>query len=197
MQAWLRAAQTRPPDVPQLLVAAFARDFAKKFNITEADAAGLIVSTEAWYQGYITDYGSVFTLDEPTTIAMLAAQTAPVAESLIESNVPGIDVTVTPEQVAQFITAAIEIVEPDYAREIAKTMRFVEGNLRDNRIGIGCGGFAHDAEGSTVQEADGMTTPTEFSLGQNYPNPFNPSTTISFAMPCRWSGLSACLQYAG
>jgi hypothetical protein len=179
----VQAAQTRPPEVPQLLVAAFARDFARKFKIPEAEAAGLIVGTEAWYQGYMIDYGTVFTLDEPTTIAMLAAQTAPVAESLIESNVPGFDVTVTPEQVAQFITAAIAIVEPDYAREIARTMHFVERNLRDNNISDGCGGFAHDADGSTVQEADGLTTPTEFSLAQNYPNPFNPSTTISFALP--------------
>jgi hypothetical protein len=34
-----------------------------------------------------------------------------------------------------------------------------------------------------VVNADGILTPTQFSLGQNYPNPFNPSTKIEFSVP--------------
>jgi hypothetical protein len=181
----MAAAQTRPPEVPQLLAKVYASELAGFSGMSEADAAALIVATEKEYKKIITQYGLAFSLPEPRTIAMLAAQTAPVAEMLIEANVPipGFDVTVTPEQVAGFISAAIEVVEPDYARELAATMRFVERGLREHGIRPACPIFAHGADGAEVQADDAVTAPAEFSLGQNYPNPFNPSTTIAFALP--------------
>ena len=181
----MTAAQTRPPEVPLLLAKVYAADLAAFSGMPVADATACIIAAEKEYKTLITQYGMAFSLPEPQTIAMLAAQTAPVAEMLIEANVPvpNFDVTVTPEQVAGFIGAAIGVVEPDYAGEIAATMRFVERGLREHGIRPAHSIFAHGADGAGIQADDAATAPTEFSLGQNYPNPFNPSTTISFALP--------------
>jgi hypothetical protein len=179
----MAAAQTRPADVLQLLANTYAPDLSAYTGIPEADARALIIGAEKEYKTLITQYGLAFTLAEPKTIAMLAAQTAPVAEMMIEANVPGIDVTVTPEQVAEFIQAAIAVVEPDYRRELAATLRFVERNLRENGVRPAFFGFACDESEVPMQSVDAATAPEKFSLGQNYPNPFNPSTMISYAVP--------------
>ena len=179
----MAAAQTRPADVPQLLANTYGPELAAATGIPEADARALIIGAEKEYKTLITQYGLAFTLAEPKTIAMLAAQTAPVAEMLIESNVEGVDVTVTPEQVAGFLLAAIAVVEPDYKRELASTLRFVEHNLREHGVRPVFFGFACDEAGAQVQSEDAATAPDEFGLGQNYPNPFNPSTTISYTVP--------------
>jgi hypothetical protein len=179
----MAAAQTRPADVSQLLANTYGPEMAAARGIPEADARALIIGAEKEYKTLITQYGLAFTLAEPKTIAMLAAQTAPVAEMLIETNVPGIDVTVTPEQVAGFILAAIAVVEPDYRRELASTLRFVEHNLREHGVRPVFAGFACDESEVQIQSVEAATAPEEFSLGQNYPNPFNPSTTISYVLP--------------
>ncbi len=179
------AAQTRPAEVPHLLAAAYAEDLAAFAGIPVADASALIVGTEKEYKKLITQYGLAFSRPENQTIAILAAQTAPVAEMLIEANVPipGFDVTVTADQVAGFLSDAVALVEPDYAQELAATMRFVERGLRDHGIRPACPIFAYNADETSVREDDPVTMPAQFSLGQNYPNPFNPSTRISFVLP--------------
>lgn len=178
----MAAAQTRSADVPQLLATTYAPGLAAAAGMSEADARALIIGAEKEYKTIITQYGLAFTLAEPKTIAMLAEQTAPVAERLIEANV-GVDVTVAPEQVAGFIQAAIAVVEPDYKRELAATLRFVERNMREHGVRPVFFGFACDENGVEVQSTNAVTAPEELSLGQNYPNPFNPSTTISYAVP--------------
>jgi hypothetical protein len=143
----------------------------------------LITGAEGEYKTLITQYGMAFTLAEPKTIALLAAQTAPVAEMMIEANVEGIDVTVTTAQVAGFIQEAIAVVEPDYRHELASTLRLVEHNMRQNGVRPVFIGFACDEEAASTQMANVATAPEEFTLGQNYPNPFNPTTMISYAVP--------------
>ncbi|CAG0927779.1 hypothetical protein PLCT1_00499 [Planctomycetaceae bacterium] len=179
----MAAAQTRPADVPQLLATTYGPGLAAATGVSEAEARALIIGAENDYRTLITQYGLAFTLAEPKTIAMLAAQTAPVAEMLIEANVGGVDVTVTAEQVAGFIQAAITVVEPDYRRELAATLRFVERSMREHGVRPVFFGFACDENGGEVPSTDAATAPEEFSLGQNYPNPFNPSTTIAYAVP--------------
>jgi hypothetical protein len=176
------AAQTRPSETPILLANVYAPGLAAYSGMPEADARALIIAYENEYKTQMTQYGMAFTLPEAQTIAMLAGQTAPVAEMLIESNVPGIDVTVTAEQVAGFLQAAIGVVRPDYAPELSKTLRMVERNLRQHGVRPACGLFFAE-QGDPGVNADVATEPADFSLGQNYPNPFNPSTTISYALP--------------
>lgn len=176
------AAQLRPAETGKLLANVYAPGLAAYTGMPVDDARALVIGAEKDYRTAMTQYGLAFTLPEAKTIGMLAAQTAPIAEMLIESNVPGIDVTVTPEQVATFIRVALKVVEPDYARELAATMRFVEHNLRENGVRPACGIFLAE-DGTAGEVVDVATNPTDFSLGQNYPNPFNPSTTIAFALP--------------
>lgn len=178
------AASTRPADVPQLIADVYAADLAAASGIPVEDARALLIGAEREYKSVITQYGLAFTLPEERTIALLAGQTAPIAEMLIEANVPGLDVTVTAAQVEGFIRAAITVVEQDYARELAATLRYVERGLRQHHVTSASLLFALEEGGeASAEEEDVVTAPAAFSLDQNYPNPFNPSTTIAFALP--------------
>jgi hypothetical protein len=184
------AAKCRPANAGELLSAAYANDLATFTKTSVKDASAFIIGAEQEYQHYIIQYGMAFSLPEKQTIALLSAQTVPVAEMFIEAALagngfPGIDVTVTQEQVAGLINAAIQVVKPDYAKEVAKTLSFIEQGLRQHGIRNGCQVFAHDANEGAVESADLSTTPETFSLGQNSPNPFNPSTTIGFTLPAQ------------
>lgn len=86
-------------------------------------------------------------------------------------------------------------MEPDYKRELAATLRFVERNLREHGVRPVFFGFACDEAEAPMQSVDAATAPEEFGLGQNYPNPFNPSTTISYTLPADAEGVAACVQY--
>jgi hypothetical protein len=182
----LLAAKCRPADAGKLLATAYANDLADFAKIPVKDASAFIIGAEQEYQQYIVQYGTAFSLPEYQTIALLAAQTAPIAEMYIEAFCPvPVDVTVTPDQVATFIAAAIQVVKPDYAKEVAKTLCFIEQGLRQHGIRNGCQLFAHDATEGAVESADLSMAPERFSLAQNSPNPFNPSTTIAFTLPAQ------------
>ncbi len=171
------AAKCRPSNAGELLAAAYA--------VGPVPAAA-IIRAEQEYQQYIVQYGMAFSLPENQTIALLAEQTAPIAKMYIEAFCPVVvNVTVTPEQVAGFINAAIQVVKSDYAKEVAKTLCFIEQGLRQHGIRNGCQLFAHDATEGAVESADLSTTPETFSLAQNSPNPFNPSTAIAFTLPAQ------------
>jgi hypothetical protein len=174
------AAHTRHKDVPRLLSAAYAEGLGTFAGISLQDASAMIIGTETGFREYIMQYGQVFMLPESQTIALLAAQTAPVAKMYIEAATGNaVTVTVTPEQVAYFILAAIANVQPDYFEELAKTL----AHLKDVMIPYRVAPFASlDGEAIPAPGLDG-TVPIKFSLSQNYPNPFNPTTTISYTLP--------------
>jgi hypothetical protein len=77
------AAELRPPGAGQLPATACAGDLMNATGMPLTDATALIVGEEQQYREYIVQYGTAFSLPEKQTIALLAQQTAPVAEMYI------------------------------------------------------------------------------------------------------------------
>ena len=174
------AAQTRHHDVPFLLSAAYAEGLGTFAGISTDDATKMIIGSEKEFRQYIMQYGQAFTLPESQTIALLATQTAPIAKMYIEAATGNaVTVTVTPEQVAYFIYAAISNVQSDYAEELSRTLAHLKEVMNPCRVQQ----FACLHGEAMPERGLNETTPAEFSLSQNYPNPFNPTTSIAYTIP--------------
>lgn len=78
------------------------------------------------------------------------------------------------------ITTDADFVQKVFAADVDSDgdIDVLSASANDNKIA-----WYENSLITTSVEAEGVTTPAEFSLLQNYPNPFNPTTTIAFSLP--------------
>jgi len=124
-QAIFYSAQDRPSSVPELLVAAYARNLARHMEVSEEAASEMIREAEADFQQLMIGYGESLTQEEPEAIQDLADQGAALVNTFLESAT-GRDVNVSPEVLAAFINLAISEVEGDYGQEVAATLSYLK-----------------------------------------------------------------------
>jgi len=132
------AALLRSPDLPLLLVKAYASDLATTFEISPLEAAAFIVSAEKEFRKSIILYGQILTLDEPTAIRLISEQTADAGIAYL--GLYGIDLTGLFQDEEDLIglivaltNAAISICD-DYRQEIDATIEFVDQWLEDENV---------------------------------------------------------------
>jgi len=137
------AALLRSPQLPLLLVKAYALDLSKAFGITLLEASRFIVSAEKEFRKSIILYGQILTLDETTAIQLISEQTADAAIAYlgiygIQLNelFPGVDDPKEKlvELVVELTKMAIVICEGDYRDAIYKTINFANQWLKANNV---------------------------------------------------------------
>jgi hypothetical protein len=143
---------------------------------------------EPLYRESMMQYGQLFLLPESQLIPMLAQVSAGVAADFIAANGGTLLHPIDPQMVEKFIQKGIQQVAGIYRPELARTLQFVEKNLKSNNItpvGPAFAFFKNENAVDNDPEIADMTNrlPSSYSLDQNYPNPFNPSTRISYALP--------------
>ncbi len=126
------AALLRSPELPLLLVRAYASDFASTSGINRYEAARFIVSAEKEFRKSIIFYGQILMQDEATAIRLISEQTAEaaiaylsiyeidLAENFQEEDLINLTVGLT--------NVAISICG-DYRKEIMETINFVDDRL--------------------------------------------------------------------
>jgi hypothetical protein len=142
------AALLRSPQLPLLLVKAYAHDFAANpdFDISRHEAAAFIVSAEKEFRKSIILYGQILTLDETTAIRLISEQTADAAVAylgLYGISLPDlfpdeIDPAQLKEKLVQLIVTltdmAILTCADDYKGKIDDTINFVDQWLEANDV---------------------------------------------------------------
>jgi hypothetical protein len=130
------AALLRSPELPALLVRAYAADFAAKGYFPNYwQAAAAIASAEMQFRQTIIAYGQALTQDEATAVQLIAEQVAQFAVSLLAAQgvtlPPGTDLRAL---VTFAIQKSVELCESDYADEMTETVGFVRQQLKTNGV---------------------------------------------------------------
>ncbi len=132
------AALLRSPQLPRLLVKAYASDLAHTFGISSLEASTFIVSAEKEFRKSIILYGQILTLDEATAIRLISEQTADAAVAYLA--IYGIDLSSLfqdKEDLIQLILALTDVaisICGDYRGEIDHTILFVDQWLEENDV---------------------------------------------------------------
>jgi hypothetical protein len=119
------SAQDRPSSIPDLLVALYARNFARHMKVSEEEAGEMIREAEAEFQQMMILQGEILTQEESEAIQDLADQGAALVNTFLKSAT-GKDVDTPPEVLAEFINLAISEVEADYGQEVAATLSYLK-----------------------------------------------------------------------
>ena len=139
------AALLRRPELPLLLVRAYAHDFAANpdFHVSPLEASKFIVSAEKEFRKSIILYGRILTLDEPTAIRLISEQTADAAIAFLALygiNLPDLfpDAEDPIQSVVQLIVdltdLAILTCADDYQGKINTTIGYADDWLEANDV---------------------------------------------------------------
>ena len=121
----LQAAQDRPSSIPDLLVEAYGKGFARHMHISYEETDQLIRTAEVEFQQLMILYGEILNREEPEAIRALADQGGVLLEEYI-SSATGKEVDVPVEVLEQFLLLAIQQVEGDYSEEISATLTYLK-----------------------------------------------------------------------
>jgi hypothetical protein len=128
----------RSPEFPLLLVKAYAKDFADKFNIPYPEAVKVVLASEKGFRKGMVLYGQALMQDEDTAIELLAEQMADQAVSYLAGYGLSLPNGYTAEDLVPiakgYIKVAMEYCGPDYAGEIKATIKFVQQGLQSHHI---------------------------------------------------------------
>jgi hypothetical protein len=140
------AALLRSPELPLLLVKAYASDLVATFGITPLEASQFIVSAEKEFRKSIILYGQILTLDEPTAIRLISEQTADAAIAYLGLyNIPLTDLFPDENDPVQLRETLVQLIVgltdlailtcvDDYKGEIDDTINFVAQWLEANDV---------------------------------------------------------------
>ena len=124
------SALRRSPELPHLVVRAYAADFSDYGDISFRKAAKIITSAEMEFRRSMIFYGHALLQEDVTSVELISEQTANVAKSFLAAygiEIPA-EIDVTP--LVKFLTEeAIAVCAGDFASEIAATVGFVNDNL--------------------------------------------------------------------
>jgi hypothetical protein len=124
------SALLRSPELPYLLVRAYAADFSDHAGISFHKAAKIITSAETEFRRSMIFYGQALLQDDATSIELISEQTANVAKSFLAAygiEIPA-EIDVTP--FVKFLTQeAMAACADDFAFEVTATVGFVNENL--------------------------------------------------------------------
>ena len=126
----ISSALRRSPELPNLLVKAYAADLSDHAGISFHKAAKMITSAEMQFRRSMIFYGQALLQDDETSIELISEQTVNVAKSFLAAYgieiPPQVDVT----PLVKFLTQeAMAACADDFASEIKATVGFVSDNL--------------------------------------------------------------------
>jgi len=130
-QRLLLAARTRGWSAPVLLCKAYAAGFAETAGTTEAVAAPLIIAAENEFRYPMELYGTALTEEDPVTA--LAEQGADLAKLVVAAEL-GIIVDIPVDLMTEMLDSATELVQDDYAVELAATITYVRAELESHGV---------------------------------------------------------------
>jgi hypothetical protein len=129
------AALLRTPEFPDLLVKAYAKGFAKKFNLNQATAIQTIRTAENEFRRNLVSYGVALAQAPDIAQGLIAEQLAALAPAFLGAY----GVTLPPDVDLvglsnALIDVAIEVCRTDYLPVVEGTIPFVANNLARDRI---------------------------------------------------------------
>jgi hypothetical protein len=129
------AAILRSPEFPLLLVKAYAKDFADKFNLPHPVAVKVILASEKEFRKGMVLYGQALMQDQDTAIELLAEQMADQAVGYLAGyGLTGYSAAELVPIAKGYIEVAMKYCERDYADEIEATIEFVREGLASHHI---------------------------------------------------------------
>lgn len=123
----IAAALPPNPNMPLLVVKAYAGELAGYAGISEREAASFIASSDRQFRNILILYGQALMLDEDTAVQALAEQLAELAQAfLVAYGISLPEGTDLVPFVQLGITQAMLLCEDDFAGEVAATINDIE-----------------------------------------------------------------------